>query len=186
MEKEVITKKQLPDKKGTPVPISEGMSRATKKTKPISKKQPKETISKAVGSTIPQELIATKKTNWIFGAIFLLVIFIGLYQFPLGKLLQGNVDVKISFGIPWTFLEFDLANAETIPIKFGGLIGDMLIYLILAYALDVALNVFFKAMKSKKATRKQLLSTKPTQTKPIQKTAPVKKALTQKPMTKEI
>jgi large-conductance mechanosensitive channel len=157
-------------------------------TKTITKKQQKQTISKTVGSTIPTELIPTKKTNWIFGIIFILIIFIGIAQFPLGKLLQGNIDVKISFGIPWTFLEFDLENAETMPFKFGGLIGDMLIYVLIAYAIDVAINVFFKAMKSKsnvtpKKPKPQSLQPKQTPKQSIKKPSPQNLP---KKMTREI
>ena len=68
-------------------------------------------------------------------------------------MLSGNLDLSVKVGIPWTFLEFDLENPETLPVKFGGLILDLFIYLIISYALDVVINVFLSSLTSKK-TRK--------------------------------
>jgi hypothetical protein len=114
---------------------------------------PKESLWKIVGRSIPKELAPTKKLSYAFGIIFILVILIGIAQFPLGSLFAGIVDIKLEVGIPMKFLVFNLGTPETIPINIIALIIDMAIYLILAYAVDVALNVFLKSMKSKKVSK---------------------------------
>jgi len=56
---------------------------------------------------IPQEMIPTKKTGYIFGVIFLIVVLIGIITFPFGKMLSGNIDgLEIKIGEPLTFLTF--------------------------------------------------------------------------------
>jgi len=55
--------------------------------------------------------------------------------------MAGNANVSITVGIPKTFLEFNLMNPEEPPVKIGGLIIDLLLYLFLAYAIDVILNL---------------------------------------------
>ena len=96
--------------------------------------------------TIPKEFIPTKKLNYIFGGIFIIVVVIGLLQFPFISMLSGNIEnMSIRVGLPWSFFVFNLENPETLPIRFGGLILDLILYLIIAYAVDVALNVFMRS-----------------------------------------
>jgi hypothetical protein len=122
--------------------------------KPIPKKAEytyagKETISEIIGRSIPKQLIPTKRVGTIFGIIILAVIILALFQFPYSSLMSGNTDVTINIGYPWTFIEFDLSG-ETTP-KITGLILDILLYLILAYAIDISINLILKnpLLKSK-------------------------------------
>jgi len=94
--------------------------------------------------TLPIELVPTERLEYIFGGIFLLVIIIGFITFPFSSLLSGNVDLQIKIGLPWAFFIFDLGNPEGLPLKIGALVLDLLIYLVLAYAVDVAVNVFMR------------------------------------------
>jgi hypothetical protein len=99
-------------------------------------------LGKLIRETIPKEMIPTKKMGYVFGFIFLLVIIYGIVTFPFGKMLSGNLeDLVIKIGLPWDFLVFDLMNPQASPIRIYGLIGDLLIYLILSYAVDVAINL---------------------------------------------
>ncbi len=104
---------------------------------------------------IPSELKPTNKTGWIFSFLFILVVVIGIIRFPFSSLLAGNIDVTIEIGLPWSFLEFDLNNPEETPVKFGSLILDLVLYLIIAYLLDVVINVFMKSFSAKKIKKSE-------------------------------
>jgi len=138
------------------IPVSNPAQATTPQKNKIDYKYvgPKESLWKIVGSSIPKELTPTKKFSYAFGVIFILVIIIGIAQFPLGSLFAGNIDIELAVGLPMKFLVFDLADPEAIPINIWALIIDMAIYLILAYAIDVALNVFITSTKKKKASGK--------------------------------
>ena len=101
----------------------------------------KESLSEIIGKSLPRQLIPTKKTGSIFGLIFLAVIIIAGIQFPFSQLLSGNADITISIGYPWHFLEFDLLDVEKSPLLLLNLFLDLIIYIILAYMIDVILNL---------------------------------------------
>jgi len=101
----------------------------------------KESLLQTLSKSIPKELKPTKKTGYAFGVIFLIVIIIALLKFPLGAMMAGNTNVSITVGIPKTFLEFDLMNPTEPPAKVNGLIIDLLLYVFLAYAIDVIINL---------------------------------------------
>jgi hypothetical protein len=102
----------------------------------------KETLTETIGKAIPQQLVPTKRVGTMFGLIVLAVIILAVFQFPFGSLMSGNTDVVVNIGYPWIFLEFALTGeAAAKPI---GLILDLILYLILAYAIDVSLSLILK------------------------------------------
>ena len=102
----------------------------------------KESLSEIIGKAIPKQLIPTKKTGTIFGIIILAVIVLALFQFPFGALMSGNTEITIDIGYPWTFIQFDLSG-ET-ALKPLGLTLDLILYLLLAYAIDISINLILK------------------------------------------
>ena len=102
----------------------------------------KETISENLGKAIPKQFIPTKRVGTIFGIIILAVIILAAIQFPFGSLMSGNTEVTVDIGYPWTFLQFELSG-ET-AAKPIGLTLDILLYLLLAYAIDVIINLIIK------------------------------------------
>ena len=113
--------------------------------------QNKQNINKP--SVIPKPLIPTKKTASILSFIFLAIIILGIFQFPLSSLLSGKTDIAIKIGWPLTFLKFDLEDSDEFPLKFFGLIFDLILCLIIAYAIDVAINTFSEIYFSGKNTK---------------------------------
>jgi len=112
--------------------------------KPIPKKVQykfagKESLSEIIGKAIPRQLFPTKKTGAIFGFIILAVMVLALFQFPFSSLISGDTEVTINIGYPFTLLQFELSGQTA--VKPLGLILDLIIYLILAYAIDVAINL---------------------------------------------
>ncbi len=117
--------------------------------KPIQKKidykyAGKESLREIIGKAIPKQLIPTKRIGAIFGGIFLLVIIIAGFQFPFSSLLSGNIDITIGIGYPWSFFEFELSESDTSPLKPANLLLDIFLYMVLAYAIDIALNLILK------------------------------------------
>jgi len=105
--------------------------------------------------TFPKELKPTNRTNQIFGGIFIFIIILGLLTSPWDKMLSGNVEgVKITAGYPWAFLILDLENAGNSPFIITALLFDLLIYLLLAYAIDVTINVFISDTSSFRRSKK--------------------------------
>ena len=102
----------------------------------------KESLSEIIGKAIPKQLIPTKRMGEIFGIIILAVIIFAAFQFPFGSLMAGNIDVTVNIGIPMHFLQFKLTG-ET-ALKPLGLTLDLLLYLLLAYAIDISINLILK------------------------------------------
>lgn len=95
------------------------------------------TFAKLIES-IPKSLYPTVRTAWYLAGIFILVIVISAFFFPFGAFLSGDFEgVKYSIGIPWDFFVLNFEFAEEMPIKPLGLIGDTLIYIIVAYLADI-------------------------------------------------
>lgn len=92
--------------------------------------------------SFPEEAIPTKRTPKILGIIFLIVVILGVAQFPFGGIMSGNTNISIKIGIPLTFLDFKLYSPEENPLRFWNVILDIIIYLIVAYLIDISINYF--------------------------------------------
>ncbi len=100
----------------------------------------KEPLSKTIGEVFPMGLRPTKKINAIFIIIFIGVLVISAMQFPLSDVMNGQFDAAIKIGFPMHFLKLSLLVPSDSHILFTNLILDLLIYLALAYLIDIALN----------------------------------------------
>jgi hypothetical protein len=105
----------------------------------------KESLAQIIAKSIPRKFIPTKRMGEIFGYIFLAVLIIAALVFPYGSLVSGNVDIALKVGVPFTFLELNAHNPTKIPVKFGALIIDLIIYLILAYLIEIGINMVLKS-----------------------------------------
>jgi len=119
----------------------------TKKAIPVKyivKNISKTPEKKSFFDKIPKEFVPTAKFGWIFIIIFLAVLFVGMFSFfsSIGSLMSGNLDMALEIGYPMTFFSLNLLEVETLPIFFIPLIVDLVLYLLVAYILDVLLNVF--------------------------------------------
>jgi hypothetical protein len=99
-----------------------------------------ESITQIIANAIPKQFIPTSRLSAIFGGIFVAVLLLTLLQFPFKEMMAGNIDVIIEIGFPWHFFEFGLATISEFPLRIPALFGDLLLYLILAYAIDVIIN----------------------------------------------
>ena len=131
------------------------MQKEVTQTKPEYTQAGKESLSETIGKAIPKQLIPTKRMGSIFGLIILAVIILAAIQFPFGSLMSGNIDVTVNIGLPMHFLEFKLTG-ET-ALKPLGLILDLILYLLLAYAIDVIINLILKnpLLKSEKELKQK-------------------------------
>jgi hypothetical protein len=112
----------------------------------------KESLTDAMKKSFPKELIPTKRTGFILGFCFLIAVVIGVVQFPLDELKTGNFNTSIEIGVPATFLDFSMNKTSESPLKIKGLLIDLLIYLLIGYIIDVAINLVLNSgiFKSKK------------------------------------
>jgi hypothetical protein len=101
----------------------------------------KETLTETIRKSVPRQLIPTKRMGSIFGGIFILVLIISAFQFPYSSLMAGNTDIKIEIGYPLVFVELGIIERGEFPIKVVNLIISILLYLIIAYGIDIALNL---------------------------------------------
>ena len=104
----------------------------------------------------PRALIPNKYTGYIFAGIFVLVIIIGIFQFPLGSFENFDSESSVGVGVPFPFLEFSfgLDDDASMPLRIHGLIYDLLIYLGISYAINVAINVILESELLKKGRKK--------------------------------
>ena len=166
MEKQAIPKasNEVPVlKKNTTVPyktIPETVtpnktSEKTPQKKPRYYQPGKESLGGLIKKTLPKSLIPTKRVASIMAYIFLGVIVMALFQFPLGELMAGRTDISIFIGYPLPFLEFKLLDNEGSPALPINLFIDILVYLLLAYILDIVISLIINnpKLKSKKERR---------------------------------
>lgn len=109
-------------------------------------------LAKNIKRVFPKELIPTKITGYLILSLFLMSLLLALIQFPLGRMLSGNVDIEISVGYPWPFFLFGILEPTKSPLVIKGLILDLLLYVLVAYILEVIFNYLMSSpfMKSKK------------------------------------
>jgi len=98
------------------------------------------------------ELKSSAITNWLFGTIFVLVVIWGIFRVPWSQLfvLSGTLDAVVSVGLPWAFFVIDLANPAKMPIYFWALIGDLALYLVFSYLVDILIMFTLKKIRESK------------------------------------
>jgi hypothetical protein len=128
--KEVIPAKTPVQNSPKPVPQKIGYESAGK-----------ETLTESIKKSVPRQLIPTKRMGTIFGGIFIIVLIISAFQFPYSNLMSGNTDVAINIGYPLVFVELGITETDEMPIKVVNLILSIILYLVLAYGIDIALNL---------------------------------------------
>ena len=128
-----------PNPKKTPTPQSPETIQ-----KPEYKYAGKETLSEIIGKAFPRQLIPTKRMGTIFGIIFILIVLLAIFRFPLGAMISGEEEISLAIGYPYPFFNFGLTEIDDSPLKIGGLIIDLILYLIIAYIIDVLITLFLK------------------------------------------
>ncbi|MBS3087960.1 hypothetical protein J4226_05180 [Candidatus Pacearchaeota archaeon] len=139
------------------IPTPQTPIESTKRLKPKYKYISEETISQIIKKSIPKQFIATKRFAVILGLIFLVIIALALIQFPFNKLLSGETNIIIGIGYPWPFLELGIMNPEDPPLRPKNLFLDLIIYLLISYLIDIAINFILdtKLIKSKEELKEK-------------------------------
>ncbi len=99
-----------------------------------------ESVIQTIRKFVPREFVPTNKMAVVLGIIFLAVVVLALVQFPFDQLLSGNPDVVVRVGYPYPFLELGVLNMGTSPVRVKNSIIDIILYVLLSYAVDVLLN----------------------------------------------
>jgi hypothetical protein len=142
--------KTLPPKQKAPIPQN-----TLKPKKPGYKFVGKTSFKEMLAKALPRELIPTELTAKILGGIFVLVLVHAIFIFPYGALTSatGIEQASLKVGLPFTFFEFFFVKHDGIPLKVKGLIFDLLIYILIAYVLEVIYKII-KRSSSKALTDK--------------------------------
>jgi len=111
-----------------------------------------DSLLKRIRKGFPKQMIPTKITGYLLFGFFLLSLLPSLFTFPMGKMLAGDVDFAIEVGYPWPFFVMEILNPQKQPLVVSGFVYDLLLFLLVAYALEIAFNYFITApfMKSSK------------------------------------
>lgn len=104
-------------------------------------------LKKFFNKKLPDYMKPTQLTAELVGAVVILVVLFSLLTFPYGAIIKGQTDVRIKVGLPLSFLVFNLENVEENPLKPVGLIIDLLIYLVIAYILEIIIKLSLRAHK---------------------------------------
>ncbi len=117
----------------------------------------KDSLIQLLRDITPKQLVPTKRMSTILGLIFLGVVGLALFQFPFEKLLSGDVNIVTGIGYPWPFLELGIMNPGETPLFIKNLFLDLAIYVLLAYIIDVCINLILDTSlaKSKEELKKQ-------------------------------
>lgn len=101
---------------------------------------------------IPKQFRPTKKFITILGIIILAVIAYGLFQFPYASLMNGNTDVSVDIGFPFPFLQFSLSDPNQFPLNISGFLIDILIYIVISYAIDIIIGLIINNPTQEQST----------------------------------
>ncbi|MCD4771138.1 hypothetical protein K8R30_01845 [archaeon] len=150
-----VSKKSVDNKSEVPTP--------TGNATPKSKKKVEYKYAGGGGNTVPdsfkailKRLAPTDRMAVILGFIFLAVIILALFQFPFNKLISGDMNVEVKAGYPWPFLKLGLIDPSS-PLQLKELFLDLIVYIILAYIIDMFIKIISKTklIKSKEDLKKQ-------------------------------
>ncbi len=113
---------------------------------------------KLVKVKFPKELIPTQKTMFVFEVLFILVLILGFTHIPMDSLFSGNLNFEINIGWPVPFFQLNM-DAEEVPdnisiIRWGGLIIDSIVYLLIGYIIDVMINISWSKVFEKEEVKK--------------------------------
>lgn len=138
------TKKPIQEKKEEKVIISSSFN-PRKIDYPYATKR---SFREFMRDVIPPEFIPTEVMGYVFGGLFLLVLLLSLFFVPYGQILQGNItNVNLTAGIPMHFVTLQLENPDRFPVggkEIIGLLVDSLVFLIIAYIINVIFNYIRK------------------------------------------
>jgi len=102
---------------------------------------------------IKTHLTPTKKTEYFFGTIMMIVLIISLLNFPIFSLFSASPDTNVSLSVGWpiVFFELSMNDPGKMPIKIPEMIISLLIYFLVAYLLDITISLMIYASKPKDA-----------------------------------
>jgi hypothetical protein len=94
--------------------------------------------------------IPTKRTEYFFATIFIIVLFWSFVNFPVSSFLSGDME-NAGFKIGWPVAFFELsmtADTGQIPFSIKWLIISCLAYILIAYILDILIGLILLRVKN--------------------------------------
>jgi hypothetical protein len=88
--------------------------------------------------------IPTKRTEYFFVIIFIIILFLSLASFPISSFLNGEVgDASFKIGWPVAFFELSMQNPDQPPFSFKWFGILVVLYALISYLLDVIISYIF-------------------------------------------
>lgn len=120
---------------------------------------------KSLKEGLPKQIIPTKRINHLFGGIMILIIIINLASFPWASLMDPTSfeeGIAIKLGWPKDFFVMNLADPSEIPVKFGGTIVDLIVGYLIAYLLEIVINLILLSDPIQKVSgKREFIEAKP-------------------------
>jgi hypothetical protein len=101
-----------------------------------------------------------KSFGYFFLGLLLIVLFIGIINFPFSSVMGGRIDgAKMNLGWPWIFsLDFSITENGQI-MNFWNFLFDIFVLLLISYVLDIV--SYFLWIKIKKSFSKKPVALPP-------------------------
>lgn len=90
-----------------------------------------------------------KVTEYVFCAFFIVATVYSLTQINLGSIASLD-SAEFKIGYPWSFFVLSTENPEKIPVRFFSLTIDILLYLAIAYLIEIFVKLIFKRKAKEK------------------------------------
>ncbi|MBT7705822.1 hypothetical protein HN747_00060 [archaeon] len=113
-------------------------------------KQPKKKGDNIFKDTFPPILIPTKRTETYFEVIIAIAILISVIELLSGNIMSGGLESDIDIGYPLPMISMSFQGENDSIFKFGNLVLDFLIYLGIAYMIDILVGLMFQKNTKKK------------------------------------
>jgi|APSaa5957512622_1039677.scaffolds.fasta_scaffold87416_2 hypothetical protein len=141
--------------------MKEGNNQKVIARKPLRyEKQPRKKGGNILKDTFPPILIPTKRTETYFEVIIAVAILISVIELLSGDIMGGSMGSDINIGYPLPMISMSFEGESDSIFKFGNLVLDFLIYLAIAYMLDILIGLMFQK-NTKKKNKHTLKTLKP-------------------------
>lgn len=146
-------KKEVPD-----ITPKSNTTNSINKNSQVKYNQPEKFKLSDITKSFPKELIPTSRYNEIFGFVFLAGILISIFFLDFGAFFSTTEEeLSINVGFPFTFFSINTEVDDTsFPISWSGLIYDILVYLFVAYLIEVVFNLISAIHPTNKGEKAKL------------------------------
>jgi len=99
--------------------------------------------------------IPGKITAYLFCIVLVIVLIAGLVTTPFSSIFNASSEIVVfKLGYPLVFFELSTLSVNALPLKFGEMIVDLFLYFILAYVIELFIQMVILIASSNRNTQK--------------------------------